>query len=150
MDWNDEKKILTEQLEILLALREKFGQEVIDLASQARLGVHQGWMKELSKQDPPSRPSEVFSHSAYSVTTGGSDLLEYDVVEDSEKRFAVQIRRCKYSDFYRKKGFPEIGYALHCELDFGEAEVFWPGITLKRTKTLMLGENYCDHCYELP
>ena len=47
MDWNDEKKILTEQLEILLALREKFGQEVIDLASQARLGVHQGWMKEL-------------------------------------------------------------------------------------------------------
>jgi hypothetical protein len=65
-------------------------------------------MKELSKQNPLSRPSEAFSHSAYSVTTGGSDLLEYDVVEDSEKRFAVQIRRCKYFDFYRKKGLPEM------------------------------------------
>ena len=47
MDWNDEKKILTEQLEIQLVLREKFGQEVIDLVSQACLCVHQGWMQEL-------------------------------------------------------------------------------------------------------
>jgi len=149
MDWTDEKKILTEQFEILLELRNKFGEDVIEIASQARLAVHQSWMRELSKGSPPSRPAEVFKHSAYSVTTDDSDLLQYDVLEDSKNRFAVKVTSCKYADFYKEKGFPEIGYAMHCALDFGEAEIFWPDVTLKRTKTLMQGDEYCDHCYEL-
>ncbi|UCG66437.1 MAG: L-2-amino-thiazoline-4-carboxylic acid hydrolase [Deltaproteobacteria bacterium] len=149
MDWSDEKKILTEQLEILLEMQKRFGEEVIEIASQARLAVHQRWMRELSKGSPPSRPAEVFRHSAYTVTTARSDLLQYDVLDDSESRFAVNIAGCRYADFYKEKGFPEIGYAMHCALDFGEAKAFWPGVTLKRTKTLMQGNEFCDHCYEV-
>jgi hypothetical protein len=149
MDWTDKNKILTEQLEILLALRKKFGKEVIEIASKARLAVHQRWMRELSKGNPPNRPSEVFNHSAYTVTKDGSGSLQYDVLEDSENRFAVNITGCKYADFYKEKGSPDIGYLMHCALDFGEVEAFWPGITLKRTKTLMEGDECCNHCYEL-
>jgi hypothetical protein len=41
-----------------------------------------------------------------------------------------------------------IGYAMHCALDFGEAEAFSSDIRLKRTQILMQGDSYCDHCYE--
>jgi hypothetical protein len=148
MNWAEEKKHLTEQLEILRELRNRFGEEVIEIAGKARLAVHERWMEELSK-DSTSRPSDVFKHSAFSVTTADTDLLVYDVVEDSSLRFEVRIKKCKYADFYRKNGSPEIGYAMHCALDFGEAEAFGSGILLERTKTLMQGDDYCNHCYEL-
>jgi hypothetical protein len=148
MNWAEEKKHLTEQLEILRKLRNRFGEEVIEIAGKARLAVHERWMEELSK-DSTSRPSDVFKHSAFSVTTADTDLLVYDVVEDSSLRFEVRIKKCKYADFYRENGSPEIGYAMHCALDFGEAEAFGSGILLERTKTLMQGDDYCNHCYEL-
>ena len=147
MDWNEEQNHLTEQLEILKKLKERFGQEVIEIASRARLAVHKKRMEKLSKHKS-GRPSEIFKHSAFSVTSAEENLLEYEVLEDSNEKFAVKITQCKYADFYIEKGEPEIGYAIHCVLDFGETEAFSSDIALKRTKTLMQGDNYCNHCYE--
>jgi hypothetical protein len=150
LKWADEEKFLEEQLEILVKLRNHFGEDVIEIARRARLFVHQERMRELSKQNPPKRPAEVFGHSAYSVSAADPGILEYDVLEDSERRFAVKIKRCCYADFYRGHGYPEIGYALHCSLDLGEAKAFWPEIRFTRTKTLMQGDDHCNHCYKLP
>lgn len=148
MDWNEEQSHLTEQLEIFKKLQKRFGEEAIQIASSARLAVHKKWMEKLSKQKS-GQPSEIFKHSAFSVTSAEENLLEYEVLEDSDEKFAVKITKCKYADFYTKKGEPEIGYAMHCALDFGETEAFSSDIILKRTKTLMQGDNYCNHCYEL-
>ena len=147
MDWNEEQNHLTEQLEILKKLQERFGKEVIEIASSARLAVHKKWMEKLSTRKS-GRPSEIFTHSAFSVTSAEEHLLEYDVLEDSDDKFAVNITKCKYADFYTEKGELEIGYAMHCALDFGETEAFSSDIILKRTKTLMHGDNSCNHCYE--
>ena len=148
MDWDEAQNHLTEQLEILKRLKERFGEEVIEIASSARLAVHKKWMKNLTKRKS-GRPSEIFKHSAFSVTSAEENLLEYEVLEDSNKKFAVKITKCKYADFYIEKGEPKIGYLMHCALDFGETEAFSSDIILKRTKTLMQGDNYCNHCYEL-
>jgi len=148
MNWDKEQNHLTEQLEILKKLRERFGEEVIEIASDARLAIHKKWMAQLSKRKSV-RPSEIFKHSAFSVTSAEENLLKYEVLEDSDEKFAVKITKCKYADFYIEKGEPEIGYAIHCALDFGEAESFSSDITLKRTKTIMQGDYYCNHCYIL-
>jgi hypothetical protein len=148
MDWNEEQKHLTEQLEILRKLRERFGKEVIEIASNARLAVHKKWMEQLSKRKS-GRPSEIFKHSAFSVTSADENLLEHEVLEDSDYKFAVKITKCKYANFYIEKGEPEIGYSMHCALDFGEAETFSSDVILKRTKTIMQGDYYCNHCYIL-
>jgi hypothetical protein len=148
MNWHEEQKRLIEQLEILKKLKEHFGEDVIEIASSARLAVHKKWMKELSKYKL-GRPSEIFTHSAFSVTSAEENLLEYEVLEDSDEKFAVKITKCKYADFYIEKNEPEIGYAMHCALDFGETEAFSSDIILKRTKTLMQGDKCCNHCYEI-
>jgi hypothetical protein len=148
MNWNEKQNHLTEQLEILRKLRKRFGAEIVEIASNARLTVHKKWMKDLSKCKS-GRPSEIFKHSAFSVTSDENNLLVYEVLEDSDERFAVTITKCKYADFYIEKGEPEIGYAMHCALDFGETKAFSSDIILKRTKTLMQGDDCCDHCYTL-
>jgi hypothetical protein len=147
MDWNEEQSHLTENLEILRELRKRFGEKAIEIASNARLAVHKKWMEKLSKSKS-GRPSEIFKHSAFSVTSAEEGLLEYEVIEDSDQKFAVRITKCKYADFYIEKCEPEIGYAMHCALDFGEAEAYSSEIILKRTKTIMQGNSYCNHCYE--
>ena len=149
MNWTDEEKILTERLEILNALKKRFGEGIIEVASNTRLALHQKWMRELAQEAPPNRPADIFYHSAFTVTGSDSDLLQYEVLEDSSNTFAVKITHCKLADFYRERGFPEIGYAMHCALDFDEATAFWPEIRLKRSKTIMRGDPVCDHCYEL-
>jgi hypothetical protein len=117
-------------------------------ASRARLSVHKKWMKQLSKRKS-GRPSEIFKHSAFSVTPAEEDLLQYEVLEDSDEKFAVKITKCKYADFCIEKGEPKIGDAMHCALDFAETEAFSSEIILKRTKMLMQGDIFCNHCYEL-
>ncbi len=146
MDWDEEPNYWTEQLEILKKLKERFGEEVIEIASSARLAVHKKWMGKLSKRKS-GRPSEIFKHSAFGVTSAEENLLEYEVLEDSDDKFAVKITKCKYADFYIEKGEPEIGYAMHCALDFGETEAYSSEIILERTKTIMQGDSCCNHCY---
>jgi hypothetical protein len=148
MGWNELQNQLTEQLVILVKLKERFGEEVIEIASKAKLSVHKTWMKDLSK-GKLRKPSEAFRHSAFSVTSAEESVLKYEVLEDSDGKFAVKITKCKYADFYIEKGHPEIGYTMHCALDFGETEAFSANILLKRTKTLMRGDDHCDHCYVL-
>lgn len=147
MNWDAERHHLTEQLAILKNLRERFGEEAIKIASRARLGVHRAWIRHWS-QNGAGRPSDIFNHSAFGVTSADESLLEYEVLEDSDEKFEVHITKCRYADFYLEQGEPEIGYAMHCALDFGEAEAFSPDIVLKRTKTLMQGDRCCNHCYE--
>jgi len=147
MNWNEERSHLAEQLEIIKKLKERFGEEVIEIASKARLAVHKKWMQQLA-QGKSGRPSEIFKHSAFSVTSAEENLLQYEVLEDSDEKFAVKVTKCKYAEFYTERGEAELGYAVHCALDFGEAEAFSPDIILKRTKTLMQGDGCCNHCYE--
>jgi len=87
MNWNEKKNYLTEQLEILKILKDRFGNEVIEIASNAKLAVHKTWMKELAKSKS-GYLSEIFKHSAFRVTSDNEDLLKYEILEDSNTRFS--------------------------------------------------------------
>jgi len=41
----------------------------------------------------------------------------------------------------------DLGYVLNCQPDFAYAKACHPNVKLKRTKTLMQGDNYCDHTF---
>ena len=54
------------------------------------------------------------------------------------------VTRCQYAEFYKDLGLPELGYLFHCNRDFAMVEGFSPGLTLKRTQTIMEGATHCD------
>ena len=80
-------------------------------------------------------------------TYAAGDALAYDVREQSEDGFAIDVTRCRYAEFYKELGEPEVGFLLVCSADFAVAEGVGSDVTLTRTKTIMQGASHCDFRY---
>ena len=84
--------------------------------------------------------------SAFATFARG-DALDYQVREQSQDVFAIDVTGCRYAEFYRELGEPELGFLLVCSADFLMAAGFDPDITLTRTQTIMQGASHCDFRY---
>lgn len=71
---------------------------------------------------------------------------EWEKVEDSATRQAYRFTRCMWADIFRSLGAEDIGVWI-CEGDGPAAAAFNPRIRFQRTKTLMEGDDCCDHVY---
>jgi hypothetical protein len=72
------------------------------------------------------------------------DALDYSVRAQSEDTFEVDVTGCRYAQFYKELGEPELGFLLACSSDFSFAEGLGSDIKLTRTQTIMQGASYCD------
>jgi len=73
---------------------------------------------------------------------GGS--LEIDVQEGDDDQFNFNVTGCKYAEFYKDLGMPELGFLVHCSRDFAMIDGFDPDLELTRTQTVMEGASHCD------
>jgi hypothetical protein len=87
-----------------------------------------------------------FVASAFN-TYARDDALEYDVLEQTPDAYAINIRRCRYAEFYKELGEPELGFLLVCTADFAVADGFGGDVELTRTQTIMQGADHCDFRY---
>jgi L-2-amino-thiazoline-4-carboxylic acid hydrolase len=81
------------------------------------------------------------------ATFARDDALDFEVKEQSQDAFDIDVRRCRYAEFYNAMGEPELGFLLVCSADFTTAEGFGPDIRLTRTQTIMQGAGHCDFRY---
>jgi hypothetical protein len=81
------------------------------------------------------------------ATYGGDDALDYKVIEQSQDAFAIDVTGCRYAEFYKALGEPELGFLLVCSADFSITEGFDPDVKLSRTQTIMQGASHCDFRY---
>ena len=84
--------------------------------------------------------------SAFSTYARG-DALDYRVLDQSPDAFEIDVDRCRYAEFYKELGEPELGFLLVCSADFLLSEGFDPDIELTRTQTIMQGASHCDFRY---
>jgi hypothetical protein len=82
------------------------------------------------------------------ATYAREDALDYRVIEQSQDAFEIDVTSCRYAEFYKKLGEPELGFLLVCGADFTTAEGFGPDIKLTRTQTIMQGASHCDFRYK--
>ena len=80
-------------------------------------------------------------------TYARDDALDYEVIEQSQDTFAFDVKRCRYAEFYKELGEPELGFLLVCSADFDTAEGFGGDVKLTRTQTIMQGAPHCDFRY---
>jgi len=76
------------------------------------------------------------------------DALDYSVCGQSEDTFEVDVTGCRYAEFYKELGEPELGFLLVCSSDAPFAEGFGSKIKLTRTQTIMQGASHCDFRYK--
>jgi L-2-amino-thiazoline-4-carboxylic acid hydrolase len=84
--------------------------------------------------------------SAFEMYAAGG-ALDYDVVKQSSDAFEINVTGCRYAQFYKELGVPELGFLLVCSSDFPMAEGFGADIKLTRTQTIMQGASHCDFRY---
>ena len=58
------------------------------------------------------------------ATYARDDALDYEVVEKSQDAFAFDVTTCRYAEFYKELGEPELGFLLVCSADFDTAQGF--------------------------
>jgi L-2-amino-thiazoline-4-carboxylic acid hydrolase len=86
--------------------------------------------------------------SAFNRFAAG-DALDYEVIRKTPDGFDINITGCRYANFYKEIGAPELGFLLVCSADFSMAEGFGPDVQLTRTQTIMQGASHCDFRYAL-
>jgi hypothetical protein len=88
--------------------------------------------------------------SAFEMFAAG-DALEYKVVKTTPDAFELNVTECRYADFYKKIGAPELGFLLTCsgDTDFFRAEGFGANVRLTVMQTIMQGASHCDFRYAL-
>lgn len=73
--------------------------------------------------------------------------LTKQIVEDTDKAFELKVKECIWVSVFLQAKTGEIGYAAVCYGDYAWAEGFNPKIKLIRDKTLMQGNDCCNHRY---
>src|ERR1700694_1463043 len=76
------------------------------------------------------------------------DAIDYSVRAQSQDTYEIDVTGCRYAQFYKELGEPELGFLLVCSSDFPFAEGLGPDIKLTRTQTIMQGASHCDFRYE--
>jgi len=77
-----------------------------------------------------------------------ADTLTHEVVEDTEKVFALKVTECVWAEVMRSAGLGgDIGHAAVCNMDYYWPQAFNPNFKMERTKTLMQGDDICNHRY---
>jgi hypothetical protein len=82
-------------------------------------------------------------------SVGDAFPVERQVVDDSDTTFAVNMTRCRFAEYFRSIGEPDIGALLTCGVDFANEALQRPDWLFERTQTLMQGARYCDFRWRL-
>ena len=84
--------------------------------------------------------------SAFEMYAAG-DALDCDVLKQSPDAFEMNVTGCRYAQFFKELGAPELGFLFVCSADFAVAEGFGADIKLTRTQIIMQGASHCDFRY---
>jgi hypothetical protein len=138
------------QAEVLVplvkALQAELGEERANAIVRQALG---GMYRKFGEAWWRARRSENLGENmaaAFAAFAAGN-ALDYQVVKQTADSYEINVTRCRYAEFYKQLGTPELGFLLTCGADFPVAEGFGAGVQLMRTQTIMQGASHCDFRY---
>ena len=90
-----------------------------------------------------SRASSDSDHPG--EASGGFEFpVESEVVENEADSYGINMTACRFADYFRRIGEPEIGALLTCNVDFAVERKLRPDWEFRRTQTRMQGAPFCD------
>ena len=104
-------------------------------------GYGEKWWRTRGSDDLGTSMASAFDGFA------AGNALDYEVIKQTPDAFEANVTGCRYAEFYKKLGVPELGFLLTCSADFTMAEGYGANVELKRTQTIMQGASHCDFRY---
>ena len=87
--------------------------------------------------------------SALTPIYAAGNALDYEEIKKTSDTYEYKVTGCRYAEYYKELGEPELGYLFVCAGDFPIAEGISPDLELIRTQTIMQGADHCDFCYKV-
>jgi L-2-amino-thiazoline-4-carboxylic acid hydrolase len=134
---------------LLRAFRKELGSERANaIAYRALDEWSRGLFHQLSKGMGKGSLETWTAMMASSGQRIGSDV-DFQMVRQDPQAMEFNITGCRYADFFRALGKPELGALMLCEADFHMLEMSGGEVELQRTQTIMKGGDYCDFRYKM-
>jgi hypothetical protein len=157
----DQVKVQAQVLVPLLrAFREELGAERANrIAWKALERWRTGVVSEMARTLPAEASSvDRFQAFNQAVLPMVGDAVDVKWVQGESafeegkvpERWEFDITGCRFAQFFRELGEPELGFALLCSFDNTAADEVGKGeVEFKRTQTIMQGGDHCDFRYAL-
>ena len=135
---------------VLRAFRQELGAERANrIAWQALAEWRQQLVREMAA-DVPGHGAERWVQHVVSTTEQIGDAIDVQFLKQDPEAIDFNITGCRFAQFFRELGEPELGFALLCALDDTVAEEIGDGeVKLTRSGTIMQGASHCDFRYAL-
>jgi hypothetical protein len=133
---------------VLRALRAELGKEKADAIVKQAL---RDWSKQLFAAigdgigGSPRRKWATIN-SVFSEVSGKE--VDFNILRHDEEALDLDVTHCRFADFFRALGEPELGALLICEADFDIASVGEGQVSLERAQTIMQGAPSCTFRYK--
>lgn len=73
--------------------------------------------------------------------------VEIEVLRQDKEALDIDVTRCRFAEFFRELGEPELGALLVCAADFDIAAAGAGEVSLERAQTIMQGAPSCTFRY---
>ena len=136
-------------LPVIRALRKELGAERANAIVREAL---REWSRNLFLAigaRTPGTPQEKWAAMTAASMPRIGDAIDVDVVRHDADVMEFNVTGCRYADFFRALGEPELGGLLLCDADVYVAEAGSPDVEFRRTQTIMQGAKYCDFRYRM-
>ena len=146
----DQVKIQAQVLvPVLKALRAELGEE---RANKLITTALREWYRDTVLRAGalmPGSPREKWAAlMAARIPRIGADI-EVQMLKQEPDAIEFNATGCRYADFFRAVGEPELGTVLLCEGDAHRVEVGSPEVEMTQTQTIMKGAKYCDFRFRM-
>jgi predicted ArsR family transcriptional regulator len=133
---------------VLRALRAELGEDKADAIVKRAL---RDWSKQLFAaigdgiEGSPRRKWATIQ-TVFGKVSGRE--VEVEILRHDKEALEIDVTRCRFAEFFRALGEPELGALLICEADFDIASVGDGEVSLERAQTIMQGAPSCTFRYK--
>jgi len=133
---------------VLRALRAELGKEKADALVQRAL---RDWSRQLfaavgeGLEGSPRRKWATVQSAWNDVT---AKEVEFETLRHDSEALELDVTHCRFAEFFRALGEPELGALLICEADFDVTAVGGGTVSLERAQTIMKGAPRCTFRYK--
>ena len=145
----DKTKIQAQVLvPVLRALRAELGKATADAIVKQAV---RDWSKQLfaaiaQRIEGSPRQKWAAIQDVYGEVSGRE--VDYEIRRHDREALDIDGTRCRFAEFFRALGEPELGALLICEADFDIAAAGAGEVNLDRAQTIMQGAPSCTFRYE--
>ena len=104
------------------------------------------WVGKYQAENSPDTTFKTFVSNFRPPNYDKSLTLE--ITEDTPKVFQLRVTECVWAKVFRDAGLGgQVGHAAVCNMDYYWPPAFNPDFKMERDKTLMQGDDHCNHRY---